>query len=75
LREIGAGPVPCLGRAATNHTSVLCACIFLTIDFAIVFPHLPKGGRDYFRKMTTKMIRELTVVSATAFSALALATM
>src|SRR3979409_2232641 len=66
----GADTLP--GRATTNHTSVLCACIFMTIDFAIVFRHLAKGGRDYFGRMTMKTIRELTVVSAVVFSAFAL---
>jgi hypothetical protein len=50
---------------------VLFVCIFVTIDFAIVFRHLGKGGRDYFGRMTMKTIRELTVASAIAFSAFA----
>ena len=73
LREIRASEPILSRRATTNHTSVLCACIFLTIDLSIVFSHLGKGGRDYFGRLTMKTIRELTVVSAIAFSAFALA--
>jgi hypothetical protein len=45
----------------------------MTIDFAIVFRHLAEGGRHYFGRMTMKTIRGLTVASAIAFSAFALA--